>query len=56
MGMFGRLFVPREQAVPRLTFFLRSYPKAAYMSEVGQWRELPNGAVEFTVRRLPTAD
>jgi hypothetical protein len=31
-------------------------PKAAYMSEVERWRELPDGAIEFTVRRLRTAD
>ena len=36
--------------------FLRSYPKAAYMSEVERWRELPDGAIEFTMRRLRTAD
>jgi hypothetical protein len=31
------------------------YPKAAYMSEVEHWRELPKGRVEF-MRRLRTAD
>jgi hypothetical protein len=36
--------------------FLKSYPKAAYMSEVERWRELPGGAIEFTMRRLRTAD
>jgi hypothetical protein len=36
--------------------FLDRYPKAAYMSEVEHWRELPNGRVEFTIRRLRTAD
>jgi len=36
--------------------FLDRYPKAAYMSEVEHWRELPNGRVEFTMRRLLTAD
>jgi hypothetical protein len=35
---------------------LRSYPKAADMSEVERWRELPDGAIEFTMRRLRTAD
>jgi hypothetical protein len=35
---------------------LKSYPKAAYMSEVERWRELPDGAIEFTMRRLRTAD
>jgi len=26
------------------------------MSEVESWRELPNGEIEFTMRRLRTAD
>jgi hypothetical protein len=36
--------------------FLKAYPKAAYMNEVERWRELPDGAIEFTIRRLRTAD
>ena len=48
--------IPREQARAKAKAFLRSYPKAAYMSEVEQWRELPDGAIEFTMRRLRTAD
>jgi hypothetical protein len=26
------------------------------MTEIESWRELPSGAIEFTMRRLPTAD
>jgi hypothetical protein len=48
--------LPREEARARARAFLKSYPKAAYMSEVERWRELPNGAIEFTMRRLRTAD
>jgi hypothetical protein len=48
--------LPREQARAKAKAFLRSYPKAAYMSEVERWRELPDGAIEFTMRRLRTAD
>jgi hypothetical protein len=36
--------------------FLDRYPKAAYMSSVESWRELPDGAIEFTMRRLASAD
>ena len=36
--------------------FLTRYPKAAYMSAVESWRELPGGEIEFTMRRLPSAD
>jgi hypothetical protein len=35
---------------------LEKYPQPAYMSEVEDWRELPDGAIEFTMRRLRTAD
>jgi hypothetical protein len=27
-----------------------------YMTEIEHWRELPDGRIEFTMRRLPTAD
>ena len=48
--------VPRQEARAKGKAFLKSYPKAAYMSEVERWRELPDGAIEFTMRRLWTAD
>jgi hypothetical protein len=48
--------LPREDARARARASLKSYPKAAYMSEVERWRELPDGAIEFTMRRLRTAD
>ena len=48
--------LPREEARSRAKAFLKSYPKAAYMSEVERWRELPDGRIEFTMRRLRTAD
>ena len=47
---------PRDDARQTARAFLDRYPKAAYMSEVEHWRELPNGRVEFTMRRLLTAD
>jgi hypothetical protein len=48
--------LPREEARARAEAFLKSYPKAAYMSEVERRRELPGGAIEFTMRRLRSAD
>jgi hypothetical protein len=48
--------LPREEARARAAAFLKSYPKAAYMSEVERWRELPGGVIEFTMRRLRSAD
>jgi hypothetical protein len=38
-GMSGR--PPWEQARAKAKAFMTSYPKAAYMSEVERWRELP---------------
>ena len=47
---------PREEARRTARAFLDRYPAAAYMSAVEHWRELPDGAIEFTMRRLRTAD
>jgi hypothetical protein len=48
--------LPREAARSKARDFLSRYPKAAYMSSVESWRELPDGAIEFTMRRLASAD
>jgi hypothetical protein len=48
--------LPRDNARAAARAFLDRFPKQAYMSEVESWRELPDGAIEFTMRRLPTAD
>lgn len=47
-------FLPREQARAKANVFLKAYPKAAFMSEVERWRELPDGAIEF--HHAPAAD
>ena len=48
--------LPREAARTKARDFFNRYPKAAYMSSVESWRELPDGAIEFTMRRLASAD
>jgi hypothetical protein len=48
--------LPRAEARARAQAFFARYPKAGYMSEVETWRELPGGDIEFTMRRLPSAD
>ncbi|WP_315720997.1 MULTISPECIES: hypothetical protein [unclassified Bradyrhizobium] len=48
--------LPREEARAKARDYLSRYPKAGYMSAVESWRELPDGAIEFTMRRLPSAD
>lgn len=48
--------LPREQARERARAYLTRWPAAAYMSAVESWRELPDGEIEFTMRRLRSAD
>ncbi|MFT4119989.1 hypothetical protein [Bradyrhizobium sp.] len=48
--------LPRAAARARAEAFFARYPKAGYMSVVESWRELPGGDIEFTMRRLPSAD
>ena len=48
--------LPREQARAKAREMFGRYPKAAYMTEIESWHELPDGEIEFTMRRLPTAD
>jgi len=48
--------LPRGEARATARDFLSRYPKAAYMSGVERWRELPGGDIEFTMRRLRSAD
>ena len=56
-GFLRESFVlPREEARGRAREFLARYPKEAYMSGVESWRELPGDRIEFTMRRLPSAD
>jgi hypothetical protein len=48
--------LPREAAREKAREMFRRYPKAAYMTAIESWRELPDGDIEFTMRRLPSAD
>lgn len=48
--------LPREAAREKAREMFRRYPKAAYMTAIESWRVLPDGAIEFTMRRLPSAD
>ncbi len=48
--------LPREAAREKAREFFRRFPKAAYMTEIESWRELPGDRIEFTMRRLPSAD
>jgi hypothetical protein len=48
--------LPREAARAKARELLRRFPKAAYQTEIESWRVLADDRIEFTVRRLPTAD
>jgi hypothetical protein len=48
--------LPRDEARLKARDFLTRYPKAGYMSAVESWRELDDGEIEFTMRRLRSAD
>lgn len=46
----------RPAAREKAQEWFETWPKAAYWTEVESWRQLEDGAIEFTMRRLPTAD
>jgi hypothetical protein len=48
--------LPREEARETARAWFERYPKAAYLTKVESWRVLDDGRIEFTMRRLPTAD
>ena len=48
--------LPRDQAREKARDYFARFPKAGYMSSVESWRELPEGVIEFTMRRLRSAD
>jgi hypothetical protein len=48
--------LPREEARETAKAWFERYPKAAYLTTVESWRVTDDGLIEFTMRRLPTAD
>ena len=48
--------LPRDEARSKAREWFDSFPKAAYWTQVESWRLLPGDQVEFTMRRLPSAD
>jgi hypothetical protein len=46
----------RGEARVKSRAYFAKFPKAAYMTEIESWRELSGGRIEFTIRRLPSAD
>ncbi|ACK49761.1 conserved hypothetical protein [Methylocella silvestris BL2] len=48
--------LPRGEARDKAREWFTRFPKAAYMTEIESWRELSDDRIEFTMRRLPSAD
>lgn len=48
--------LPREAARAKARELLQRYPAGGYSTTVELWRRLDDGKIEFTMRRLPTAD
>ena len=48
--------LPRNEAREKARDYFAKFPKAAYMTEIESWRELSGDRIEFTIRRLPSAD
>ena len=48
--------LPREAARAKAKEQFRKFPSAAYMTKIESWRVLDGDAIEFTMRRLKSAD
>jgi hypothetical protein len=52
----AKLTLPIEAARLKVREILGQSPQGGYETVVENWRQLPDGQIEFTVRHLPTAD
>jgi hypothetical protein len=48
--------LPVEEARAKAREILKRFPVGGYSTIVEHWRALDDGRIEFTMRRLPTAD
>jgi len=48
--------LPVDHARAKAREILNEYPAGGYMTIVENWRQLSDGQIEFTMRRLTTAD
>jgi hypothetical protein len=56
-GLLRETFrLPVELARVRAREILSQIPKGGYSTIVEQWRQLPDGYIEFTMRRLRATD
>ena len=50
------LRLPVKAARTKAREIISQCPQGGYMTVVEQWRQLPDGQIEFTMRRLRSAD
>jgi hypothetical protein len=56
-GFLRKTFtLPVDDARAKVREFLQAFPAGGYMMIVEYWRQLPDGQIQFTMRRLPTTD
>ena len=56
-GFLRETFVlPRADARDKAREWFDRWPKQAYWTEIESWFERPGDIIEFTIRRLPSAD
>jgi hypothetical protein len=48
--------LPVDAARRKAREILNQAPQGSYTPIVENWRQLPNGQIEFTMRHLPTTD
>lgn len=48
--------LPRDDARQKAREWFERWPKQAYWTSIESWSERPGDMIEFTMRRLPTAD
>lgn len=48
--------LPIDAARQKAREILDQFPQGRYMAVVENWRQLPDGRIEFTTRHLPAAD
>jgi hypothetical protein len=48
--------LPRAEARQKAREWYEKWPKQAYWTSVESWSERPDDMIEFTMRRLPSAD
>jgi hypothetical protein len=48
--------LPIDAARRKAREIIDQFPQAGFKTVVENWRPLPDGQIEFTMRRLPTAD